>query len=172
MTAGLCSMFRAQVSESMSSSVTERGIYFYDPAEGLSEVIRVGDSLGEGVVSSLEIFSEGPLNASGLNNREQVAFYFERTDGIKGIAIWTQLADYTGDGMVTEADLTDPTVGWLTTYGSTTDGGSFLRWQRQFESKSAIGALSAVPEPSSSVMLLLASIAMLRREASLLRRRA
>ena len=69
---------------------------------------------------------------------------FQSPGGIPG--------DFNGDGNVNEADLTGP-QGWQARYGIDLDGKDFLDWQRNYGFTSS--NVSAVPEPTSLVSLLL-----------------
>lgn len=64
--------------------------------------------------------------------------------------------DFDGDGDVDDADLTNPAVGWQARYGNDLIGEDFLTWQQQFGA-GTLAAVTAVPEPTAIVLILLGS---------------
>ena len=63
-------------------------------------------------------------------------------------------ADFDDDGDVDSDDLTDSVYGWEARFGVDLNGFDFLLWQLQFGSGvSPLSASTALPEPSSIVML-------------------
>ena len=63
-------------------------------------------------------------------------------------------ADFNNDNQVNGLDLTDSATGWQARYGINLDGTDFLAWQQQFGS----GTTTAVPEPTTLALLLLATL--------------
>jgi hypothetical protein len=79
-------------------------------------------------------------------------------------------ADFDNDRDVDGGDLTDPVNGWEARFGVDLDGFDFLVWQRQFGSGvPPLSASTALPEPSSIVMLVGLTVAgiLARRERCL-----
>ncbi len=78
------------------------------------------------------------------------------TDFVPGL----RSADLDADGDVDQHDLAALRAG----YGTSHNGDAFLRWQRQYDAP--IGAITAVPEPTTSALVLLALAVSLCMEAS------
>jgi autotransporter-associated beta strand protein len=57
----------------------------------------------------------------------------------------------------------DDLASWQANYGTTMNGRDFLTWQRNFGTTSLTAAQSAVPEPGTAVMLLLAAVGIISR---------
>lgn len=76
------------------NSNTSVGLFFFDPAFGIREVIRTGTPFLGSTVSDLyfagtTISGTVPDELSGLNNNGQVAYRFQLADGRDGVALWT-----------------------------------------------------------------------------------
>ena len=104
--------FRSDVN--MGFGGIRAAIYFFDENEsGLTEVIRVGDSLLGSTVSNLTLLTADRLNPgwgerSGLNERGQIAFGFSLIDGRSGVAISATnclLGDVDANGTVDFLDI-------------------------------------------------------------------
>ncbi|MEM7577469.1 MAG: choice-of-anchor tandem repeat NxxGxxAF-containing protein [Planctomycetota bacterium] len=109
--AGQVAFFARLGSAGNGSSETDT-LLFWDPNEGLIEVVRVGASLLGDTVESFG-FSGGTNERgnerSGLNNAGEIAFSFALTDGRTGVAVWSQggtlAGDYNDSGSVEQGDL-------------------------------------------------------------------
>jgi hypothetical protein len=206
--------FLAELSDTANGPTAGRGLYFYDPVSGLTQIARTGDMLAGSTISNIfyygtlltQTFQSPDTSLSGLNNLGQVAFAFALENGKNGIAIWTDTGlpgDYNGNGMVDAADFTvwrdhlatnfnlhgngDETGAsagvvdqadydyWKAHFGDTAPGSgagsssagtAAQRW-------SASPSLAAVPEPATSVLLLMAATAAVGcRNAAASRRRS
>jgi hypothetical protein len=184
--------FLAELSDTANGPLSGRGLFFYDPDNGLSEVVKVGDTLGGGTVSSVLFYGsigsvslQAPdLSLSGLNNLGQVGFGFSlASGGGAGVAIWSPEApfaagDFDEDHDVDDADLFAWAVGFDTTESAThgdgdadedgdVDGADFLVWQQQVGGASATPAGTSVPEPASYALTLWAFCVLWRRHQRL-----
>ena len=157
-------------------------IYFYDPTEGLEEVVRRGDSLAGGTITDLNFaqnLQRNTANAgSGLNNEDQLAFHFTLDNGTRGVGLWTFEAaaavvagDYNGDGFVSQADLDLVLLNWGDAVApagfveaALVGGGPFdgLISQNELDgvllnwgngTPPAPGSVNAIPEPASALGL-------------------
>lgn len=166
--------FLAELSDTVNGAASGRGLYSYDPDEGLAEVVKVGNALSGGTVSSVLFYGSNgsvslqapDLSLSGLNNAGQVGFGYALAGGAgAGVAIWSPdvafaAADFDESGEVDGDDL----AAWKTGFGTAedaqhddgdadedgdVDGVDFLAWQQQL---SAAGATPA-PEPASATLL-------------------
>ena len=170
--------FLAELSDTVNGAATGRGLFAYDPDNGLTEIVKVGDSLGGGAVSNVYFYGsigsvslQAPdLSLSGLNNFGQVGFgYALANNAGAGVAIWSPdasfaAADFDESGLVDGADLT----AWKAGFGKTTaashgdgdadedgdvDGADFLAWQQQFGGDSTTPSTTTVPEPAGAVFI-------------------
>jgi hypothetical protein len=117
--------FLADLSDTADGPFAGRGLYFYDPTDGLHEILRSGDTFEESTITSLALTGTNhtitqPLNQmqspdldfSGLNNAGQVAFLYALATGAGGVAVWSSNpveplpGDYNGNGIVDAADYT------------------------------------------------------------------
>jgi hypothetical protein len=172
--------FIAELSDTVNGASAGRGIFFYDDAGGLQQVARTGDSLNGSTISTVYFYgtvsgtgSVSPdTSFTGLNNLGQVAFAFTLADGTDGVAIWTKSVgvpgDYNENGVVDAADY----VLWrknnntaVTLPNDATPGTSpadYDVWRAHFGqppgSGSGANAHAAVPEPATSVLLILATV--------------
>jgi hypothetical protein len=71
--------------------------------------------------------------------------------------------DFDGNGLVNAADLTHPTLGWKTRYGTDLDGNDFLDWQRGLN----VPVAAAVPEPATLAEIPFVVGLLLRRRAAI-----
>ena len=100
----------AFVSELNAFGSGERGLFLFDPEDGLTEIVRVGDTFLGSTIDFL-LFAENnasyDIENGGLNDHGQVAFDFHLADGRNGIALWTPTltGDLNGDGAVTNGDI-------------------------------------------------------------------
>lgn len=177
--------FLAELSDTVNGAAAGRGLFAYDPDDGLKEIVKVGDALGGGTVSSVFFYGstgsvslQAPdLSLSGLNNLGQVGFGYALAGGAgAGVAIWSPEAAFAGadfneDGQVDGADLTAWTEGFGPTASAMhgdgdadedgdVDGADFLKWQQQFGVSPTATAGVPIPEPASA--LLMAWVACLR----------
>jgi hypothetical protein len=84
--------FSALLRGTSGSSSDDRGIYFYDPREGLRKVAREGDPFLGSRLTNVSIsasFDPAYDERKALNDAGQLAFSFILADGRRGIAIWT-----------------------------------------------------------------------------------
>jgi hypothetical protein len=170
--------FLAELSDTANGAAAGRGLYFYDPEDGLQQIIRSGDALNGGTVVSLffwgtvhnQTFQCPDTSLTGLNSVGQVAFAYQLDNGENGIAIWTDAGlpgDYNNDGTVDAADYTV----WRNNLGSpialpnddTAGVGpdDYDRWKQHYGSTLgaagiATGLPSQVPEPSGLLLVMLA----------------
>jgi hypothetical protein len=179
--------FLAELSDAANGAASGRGLFTYDREQGLTEVVKVGDALAGGTVSSVLFYGsigsvslQAPdLSLSGLNNLGQVGFgYALANNAGAGVAIWSPdvafaEGDFDRDGHVDGDDLAAWALGFSTTESAEhedgdadgdgdVDGADFLKWQQQLSGESA---LAAVPEPPAAPLLTLAATAsfLLRR---------
>jgi len=157
--------FFAELSDTANGVAAGKGLFFYDPASGLQQIARTGDALLGSAITNL--YFNGSTNStttvspdtslSGLNNAGQVAFSFTLANGNDGMAIWSNLpGDHNRDGIVDAADY----VVWRKTGG--TQAGYDL-WRANFGQPAGAGmgatgdlpAQAAVPEPASSVLVII-----------------
>ncbi len=144
-----------------------RGGLYIASSGGLTKVIRGGDPLFGSTVLSLSIGSFG-LDPDGGG---KIAFYYELSNGRRGIAIAAPApalpGDYNGDGTVSVQDYNL----WKSSFGSTTnlgadgngnltiDAGDYTVWRDNLGRTSAAATLLTaaaavrVPEPSGLVLL-------------------
>jgi len=172
--------FIANLSGTTGGTSDSEAIYFYDPTEGLMEVVRKGDSLSGSTITDLQFrtnsFRNTPDSVGGLNDKGQLGYYFALADGRKGVAIWSYLlaGDTDGDGDIDDADLgaafanytgpLTPGTGSKTAADGDTDGDGDV-------DDADLGAAFAgytgplgpapasVPEPASLAMLCLGALA-------------
>ena len=131
-------------------------------------VAREGDPLAGHTIAELSFFGNSGGNDGrhpGLNDRGQLAFQANFTNGDSGLFLFsTYAADFDLDGDVDSADLTHPTLGWEARYGDDLDGTDFLTWQQQLGS--GVGAVSSsiavVPEPSTCLLFCVGTLAWFR----------
>jgi len=115
--------FLAELSDTPNGPFSGRGIFRYDPASGLEQVIRTGNMLSGSTVTGLgltgttyrlsqtmEVIESPDFDFSGFNNPGQIAFNFSYAGGT-GIALWSPTAgpvpgDYNQNGVVDAADYT------------------------------------------------------------------
>jgi hypothetical protein len=112
-----------------SDNTITQGIYIYDDENGLTEVIRIGESALGGIIGDL-LFANGINNqgshqsnkASGFNEDGHIAFGYSLLGGGSGIAIWspdnTIQGDLDGDGFVGITDLNIVLGAWNQTVTS------------------------------------------------------
>jgi hypothetical protein len=146
----------------------ETGLWLLDAGGGGTLVARTGGTLVGRTIAALE-FTGGSAGGDGrqrsLNSAGQLVFKATFTNGDEGLFRYTpaSTADFNGDGTVNSADLARWKAGFgtisaaLSSQGDAdrdgdVDGADFLAWQRQLSGGG--GALEAVPEPASGVMLL------------------
>jgi hypothetical protein len=172
--------FLAELSDTANGSAAGRGLYIYDPLDGLQEVARSGDALAGSTINSiffvgtsLTATSQSPDESmGGLNNLGQVAFAYSLANGQEGIAIWSPDVDLPGDfnhdGSVDAADYTvwrDNATGEFTP-------ADYGLWKENFgrastetpASGSSSGAVS-IPEPAALLLALLGSSLLLTSRA-------
>ncbi len=83
-------VFKSIIKDSVENSDDDYGIFFHDPTLGLLEVAREGDSfMGSVFVDFWFVSYPIQRQATGFNNRGQVAFDFNLLDGRSGIALWS-----------------------------------------------------------------------------------
>ncbi len=163
--------FLAELSDTVNGPLAGRGLFVYDPEQGLTEVVKVGDSLMGSTVSSVLFYgSYGSVSLqapdsslSGLNSAGQVGFGFALAGGGAGVAIWTPdepvaAADFDEDGDVDGDDL----IQWRGDFSfngesdadgdGDSDGADFLAWQQQLGSSGADPNAAAVPEPGGVLL--------------------
>jgi hypothetical protein len=169
--------FLAELSDVVNGAVSGRGLFTYGPEDGLTEIVKAGDSLAGGTVSSVFFYGSNgavslqapDLSLSGLNNLGHVGFGYSLADGAgAGVAIWSldaafADADFDEDGHVDGADLAAWTQGFGTESAMRDDGDAdsdgdvdgtdFLMWQRQLDSESANPAGSPIPEPAGAILI-------------------
>jgi len=84
--------FISPLTGTVGGTTDDNGIFFYDPSQGLIQVVREGDAMLGSTVTAL-VFNNGDEGRgeerSGLNNAGQVAYSFELANGTEGVAIWT-----------------------------------------------------------------------------------
>ncbi|QDS96930.1 PEP-CTERM sorting domain-containing protein [Adhaeretor mobilis] len=105
-----------------------------------------------------------PIDPALLNDETDLSLDFT-AEGIGTIAggvlfaAAATSADFDNDGNVDSDDLNGPTDGWQARYGSDLNGSGFLSWQRQFEGSASLApTTTAVPEPTSIILVLSASL--------------
>gem|GEM_PF-1976181 len=130
-------------------------------------VAREGDSLAAHTIAGLSFFGNSGGNDGrhpGLNDRGQLAFQANFTNGDSGLFLFsTYAADFDLDGDVDSDDLTHPTLGWEARYGDDLDGTDFLTWQQQLGSgMGAVSSSVAIPEPVAGLLLSLGFMGYLR----------
>jgi hypothetical protein len=157
--------FLAELSDTANGAAAGKGLYYYDPQNGLKEILRTGDAFGGSTVTNLLFFgtfinnisNQSPdTSNSGFNADGEVAFAFDLANGQSGVAIWSDslAGDFDEDGDV--------------------DGRDFLVWQRNSNvgdladwsssyGAGTLGAVTAIPEPSSLVMFLIAAYGLAAR---------
>jgi len=101
-------------------------ILFDDPSDGLTQIIRTGDTLLGRRVTDLLFQGSGPFagvsrgsSSTGLNALGEVAFAFQLDDGRYGLARWshaggTAQADLDNSGVVDSSDLAIILAAWDT----------------------------------------------------------
>jgi hypothetical protein len=148
--------FLAELANTANGAAAGKGLYFYDPQDGLQEIIRTGDSFGGSTVTNL-LFNGTFLNAisnqspdtslSGLNDSGEVAFAFDLANGQSGLSIWSSesptTGDFDGDGDVDGRDF----LAWQRGESPNPfSSGDLALWQEQYNAGS-LEAVKAVPEP-------------------------
>jgi hypothetical protein len=170
--------FLAELPDTINGAASGRGLFAYDPEQGLTEIIKVGDALAGVMVSSVLFYGSSgsvslqapDLSLSGFNNAGQVGFGYALSNGAgAGVAIWSPdaavaEADFDEDGQVDGADL----AAWKQGFGTTesalhddgdadedgnVDGADFLMWQQQFASESTTQARTSIPEPAGAAII-------------------
>jgi hypothetical protein len=158
--------FLAELSDTANGPAAGRGLFLYDPDDGLQEIARTGDSLAGSTITNVyfngtvlgAISSQSPdTSLSGLNDAGQVAFAFTLASGQDGIAIWTanRPGDFNGDGKVDLADYTTWRNGLGTKYGPE----DYDEWKSHYGESDGAGAAgtsnsqsASVPEPEAILL--------------------
>jgi hypothetical protein len=84
----------AKLSETSGGLLDDEGLYFFADAAGLVQVARKGQPMLGSTIASLSF--TGGLNhvestgddATGINDRGELAFAFQLADGRRGVAVW------------------------------------------------------------------------------------
>ncbi len=157
------------------SSVNDEGLWLLGHSGGGRLIAREGDQLAGRTIASLSFVGNSGGNdgrPSGLNALGQIAFQASFTNGDSGLFLYSWLAsDFDGNGGVDGDDLQQ----WELAMGSQngadadldgdSDGEDFLIWQRQVGLGTPILAspVTAVPEPTALIMLLVGFSAIISR---------
>lgn len=77
---------------SVTGSAHAFGIFLYDDDAGLTQVVRVGDCVRGGMITTLRFatFGSDGRTHTGLNEQGQIAFAFTLQDERVGAAVWTR----------------------------------------------------------------------------------
>ncbi|MEM6505065.1 MAG: PEP-CTERM sorting domain-containing protein [Planctomycetota bacterium] len=104
-------IFTARLTGTTGGSDDDQALYFYDPEDGLAEVVQKGDALLGSTITSFSIGLIEENQRSGLNESGQVAYGFTLADGRSGIALWSPflIGDLNDDGLLDNLDI-DPFV--------------------------------------------------------------
>jgi hypothetical protein len=158
--------FLAELADTANGVAAGKGLYLYDPHEGLQEIIRTGDSLDGSTITNL-FFNGTFLNAisnqspdtslSGLNDSGEVAFAFDLANGQSGLSIWSSASPATGD-FDSDGDVDGRDFLMWQRGGSPNplSSGDLALWQEQYDAGS-LGAVTAVPEPNTHWLLVMSA---------------
>jgi hypothetical protein len=156
--------FLAELSDTVNRPAAGKGLYLYDPENGLQQIVRTGDSFGGSTVTNL-FFNGALLNAissqspdtsvSGFNASGELAFAFDLANGQSGIAIWANSlpGDFDGDGDVDERD--------FLTWQRNPASGSLASWQADYGDLSP--GLIDVPESNTFWMMAIGGLLITHR---------
>ena len=152
--------FQASLTGTIGGSSDDNGIFVFDDALGLVQVVRKRESLlGRLIVT---------IGVGGLNEPGQVAYWFKLADGYEGIAIWTVLppGDYNADNVVDAADY----VVWRKNHGTLAE---YDTWRANFGTAPSVRSgsvivecgqsapVSSIPEPTSILLSVFGTVAVL-----------
>ncbi|MEM9345538.1 MAG: choice-of-anchor tandem repeat NxxGxxAF-containing protein [Planctomycetota bacterium] len=104
-------IFTARLTGTTGGTDDDQAIYFYDPDDGITEIIQKGDALLGSTITGFSIALMESNQRSGLNESGQVAYGFTLADGRSGIALWSPflIGDLNDDGSLDNLDI-DPFV--------------------------------------------------------------
>jgi len=153
-------LFSATLTGPGVTSSNNKGLWAEDATSNLTLVARTGDSLDVDAGPDIDLRTIGFLDRGAINDLGQVLFSAGFTDGSSGAFVVdlsnSDSADFDGDGQVSGADF----LAWQRGVSPIALSAEDLSlWQSQFGTTSGLSSVTAIPEPSSLIVVALGLIA-------------
>jgi len=152
-------LFGATLAGPGVTSSNNKGLWAEDATSNLTLVARTGDLMDVDAGPNSDLRTIGFLDRGAINDLGQVLFRAGFTDGSSGAFVVdlsnSDSADFDGDGQVNGADYLAWQRGESPIALSAED---LALWQSQFGTTSGLSTVTAIPEPSSLIVVALGLI--------------